>query len=346
MHRTQQFERNDFRSASGTRLGHVTVLLMACTSGRILGQTSAPISNPCAELNQTAMTQVASGKLKEVELTVNALLTSGADQSQQACAGLALNNMAVFVSISGQSAEGARLAEQSVQALEKAYSSNDPALLRPLQVLASTSFDRGMLGKAREAFKRMQSIRTQRPEDRALVHGMAAVLSEAEGRLPEAEAEYLATLQAWQDAGKGESADTSAVLAGLGSLYIKENRLSEAGQVFDRALAMLNTAKDGVPLDLTKLLQLRGVLQARQGDWHGAEQYLHDALAMADREPRVDPLALRSILNNYAAVLRRNHHGREARSIEARAAAIPIGGGPATIVDITELLPKAKPVKK
>jgi tetratricopeptide (TPR) repeat protein len=345
MHPTQPFERTDFRSASGKRLGHVTVLLMACTSGRILGQP-APISDPCAELNQTAMTQVANGKLKEAELSVNALLTSGADQAQRACAGLVLNNMAVFVSISGQAADGSRLAEQSIQALEKAYSSNDPVLLRPLQVLASTNFDRGTLGKAREAFKRMQSIRIQRPEDRALVHGMAAALSEAEGRLREAEADYLAALQAWQDAGRGESADTSAVLAGLGSLYIKENRLSEAAKVLDRALAMLNTAKDAVPLDRTKLLLLHAVLQARQGDWLAAEQYLHDALATADREPWVDPFVLRSILTNYAAVLRKNHRRREARSIEARAVAIPIGGGPATIVDITELLHKAKPVKK
>ena len=54
--------------------------------------------------------------------------------------------------------------------------------MRPLQILAATSFEQGETGKAREAFKRKQSIRIQRPEDRALLHGMAAVLSEAEGR--------------------------------------------------------------------------------------------------------------------------------------------------------------------
>jgi tetratricopeptide (TPR) repeat protein len=340
MYPTPHFERNHFR-----RLSHRIVLWIACTSGQISGQ-SAPIRDPCVDLNKTAMAQVASGKLKEAELTVNALLTSGADQSQTACAGLVLSNMAVFLSISGRSADGARLAEQSVQALEKTYSSDDPRLLRPLQVLASTSFDRDMLGKAREAFKRMQAIRIQRPKDRALLHGIAAALSQAEGRLPDAETDYFAALQAWQDAGRGESADTASVLAGLGSLYMKENRLSEAGQVLDRAFAILNTAKDAVSMDRTKLLQLRGVLQARQGDWQGAEQCLHDALAMADREPWVDPFALRSILNDYAAVLRRNNRGREARSIEQRAAGIPMGGLPGTVVDITGLLPKVKPSKK
>jgi tetratricopeptide (TPR) repeat protein len=340
MYPTPHFERNHFR-----RLSHRIVLWIACTSGQISGQ-SAPIRDPCVDLNKTAMAQVASGKLKEAELTVNALLTSGADQSQTACAGLVLNNMAVFLSISGRSADGARLAEQSVQALEKTYSSDDPTLLRPLQVLASTSFDRGMLGKAREAFIRMQAIRIQRPKDRALLHGIAAVLSQAEGRFPDAEADYLAALQACQDAGSGESADAGSILGGLGSLYIKENRLSEARQVLDRALAIFSSAKDAVSMDRTKILHLRGMLQARQGDWQGAEQDLHDAIAIADREPWFDAFALRALLNNYAAVLRRNHRGREARSIEQRAAAIPIGGPPSTVVDITELLPKAKPSKK
>jgi tetratricopeptide (TPR) repeat protein len=324
-------------------------LLLASTSGQIFGQSlnaSAPVGGRCLELNQTAMTQVAKGKLKEAELALTAFLTSGADQAEPACAGLVLNKMAAFMSVSGRSEDGARLAEQAVKTLEKVYSPNDPALLNPLQILAATSFERGMTGKAREAFKRMQSIRIQRPEDRALLYGMAAALSEAEGRLPEAEANYLAALQAWQKAGRGETADACAILGGLGSLYIKEHRLSEARQALDRALAILSNAKDAVSMDRVKLLDVRGVLQARQGDWQGAEQYLHDALTMADREPWIDPFALRDLLNNYAAVLRRNHHGREARSIEARAAAMQVDPTAAAIVDITELLPKAKPVKK
>jgi hypothetical protein len=71
-------------------------------------------------------------------------------------------------------------------------------------------------------------------------------------------------------------------------------------------------------MDRIKLLNIRGVLQARQGD----------------------------LLNNYAVVLRRNNRRRQARSIEARGAAIQVDGRRATIVDITELLPTDKPVKK
>jgi tetratricopeptide (TPR) repeat protein len=254
--------------------------------------------------------------------------------------------MAAFVYISGGLGDGARLAEQSVQILEKVYSPKDPALFSPLQILAATSFEQGMMRKAREAFKRMQSIPIQRPEDRALLHGMAAVLSVAEGRLSEAEADYLAALQAWQEAGRGERADAGAVLCGLGSIYIREHRLSEARQALDRALAIFSSGQDAVSMDRIKLLSVRGMLQARQGDWQGAEQDLHDALTMADREPLVDPFARRALLNNYAAVLRRNHHRREARSIEARAAAIRVDRTAGAIVDITDLLPKVKPSKK
>jgi hypothetical protein len=99
-------------------------------------------------------------------------------------------------------------------------------------------------------------------------------------------------------------------------------------------------------MDRIKLLNVRSVLQSRQGDWQGAEQDLHDALTMADREPWVDPFALRALLNNCAAVLRRNHHKREAHSIEARAAKIQIERTTASIVDMTELLPKVRPSKK
>ncbi len=98
-------------------------------------------------------------------------------------------------------------------------------------------------------------------------------------------------------------------------------------------------------MDRIKLLNVRGVLHARQGDWREAEQDLHDALSMSDREPWIDQVALRSLLTNYALVLRKNHHRREARSIEARATAIQTDRTTAAIVDLTDLLPKAKPAK-
>jgi tetratricopeptide (TPR) repeat protein len=174
--------------------------------------------------------------------------------------------MPTVMSISGRVADAERLVEQSVLLLEKNYSANDLALLRPLQILAATRFDQGKTAKAREAFKRMQSIPIQRPEDSALLRGMAAILLEGEGKLSEDEAEYLAALHAWEEAGRGDRADAGAILNGLGSLYMKEQRLADAREALDRALAIFIRAKDAVAMDRIKVLNVRGVVNARQGD--------------------------------------------------------------------------------
>jgi tetratricopeptide (TPR) repeat protein len=175
---------------------------------------------------------------------------------------------------------------------------------------------------------------------------MAAALLDAEGKRPEAEAEYLAAITASQEAGLGETADVGAILNGLGLLYLHEQRLNEAQQTLDRAFAIFSRAKETVPLDHIKLLNVRGALHAWQGDWGKAEQDFRDALSIADREPWVSPFSLRSLLASYARVLRRNRHTREARSIEARAAEIQGDLTTAAVVDITDLLPKTKTAKK
>src|SRR5262249_54549096 len=149
-------------------------------------------------------------------------------------------------------------------------------------------------------------------------------------------------LRALDDAGRGETADAGSILNGLGVVYIHKQRLTEAQQALDRALAIFSSAKDAVPIDRMKVLHCRGALHARQGDWRGAEQDFHDALSIADQEPWVDPVALRLLLTDYAYLLRRNHHGREARSLEARAAAIHLDPASSTTIDVTDLLPKGK----
>jgi hypothetical protein len=79
----------------------------------------------------------------------------------------------------------------------------------------------------------MQSIRIQRPEDSALVHGTAAAFLQDEGRRSEAEAEYIAAIRAWGEAGRGETADTGDILNSPVALYIKEQRLDEARRTLD-----------------------------------------------------------------------------------------------------------------
>jgi hypothetical protein len=86
---------------------------------------------------------------------------------------------------------------------------------------------------------------------------------------------------------------------------------------------------------------VRAALAARRRRLPAPAEFLRYLLA-----PARCAVDLRTVLNNYAAVLRRNNHKREARSVEARSAKIQINHTSASIVDITDLLPKAKPSRK
>ena len=266
------------------------------------------------------------------------------DRLDHVCAGLTMNKIAAFLSDSGRLAEAEAMAQRSVHTLDESLPPDDPALLRPLQVLAAIQFQRGKIARAREAFRRMQSIRTTQPEDRARANAMAAALLEAQGRWPEAEAQYTAAIQALKEAGRSDAADAGTLLVGMGGLYIREHRISAARQVLNEALAIFERAPDSEPPDRINLLHTRSALCARQGEWGEAEQDLANAVSIADHESRVEPAALRSLLVDYAVVLRKNHRRREARSVETRIATLGRDPEDGELVDVTELVapPKAR----
>jgi tetratricopeptide (TPR) repeat protein len=266
--------------------------------------------------------------------------------SDPLCEGLMLANMAAVRANGGRLSEAETLAERSIRLLTQIYSPESRILLYPLQVIAAARFEQGKIAKAREVFQRMQLLRIDQPEDAALVHGMSASLLEAEGRRPEAEYEYLAALHSWDEAGSGETADAGTVLYSLASLYVQEHRFDDARRALDRAFAIFTLAKDAAPMDRVKLLHVQGGLHYWQGEWQEAEEALHEAVSIADSVPRMVPAARAVLLAEYAMVLRKNHHRREARLIEERLAVLRRTSATGTVVDVTELLAKPKPAKK
>jgi len=162
---------------------------------------------------------MANGQFSDGDAALSAALA--ADHADDSCTALTLNHMAGLLSALGRVAEAEKLAEESVAILEK--SPIHAVLLRSLQILATTRFEQGKMVTARAAFERMQSIPIHGPGDSALVYGTAAAFLQAENRLPDAEAEYIAALRAWGEAGRGYRADTAAILEALASLYIKDN---------------------------------------------------------------------------------------------------------------------------
>jgi len=89
-------------------------------------------------------------------------------------------------------------------------------------------------------------------------------------------------------------------------------------------------------------LNNRAVLNARQLRWRGAEGDLRSAVAIADRESQLAPVYLATLLANYAEVLRKNHHVREARAAESRAVALRRNSASKNVIDVTEFPTRAK----
>lgn len=348
--RTADRKRGTFLSP-GHRLRFtcIAALMAISTTVHALAQSATKyerMSAECIDLNYKIVTQMANGQSAAAETLVSAAITSGPDRAGDTCAGIILNNMAALLSASGRMAEAERFAEQSINILEQIYLPNDLVLLRPLEILVSVRSGQGKIAAAREAYNRMTSIRTDRPEDHAVVHESAAILFRREGRLQEAETECLATIRAWEEAGEAETRNAGAVLLLLGMIDLAERRFDQARQALDRASDVFNRSRDTVPNDQIILLNLRGILYALQRAWKEAEHDLSAALSMADRQVVVDPVFLRSLLTGYAYVLRKNHYGREARRIEARAARLPSSSAESSVVDLSELLAKRKPAKK
>jgi tetratricopeptide (TPR) repeat protein len=334
----------------GMRIGLLVLYVFSALGTRyvvaqeVTRQTA--LSAACVEFNQTAMNHLAVGRLKDAESTLSAALADRARGSEQSCAGPTLHNLALVMALSGRLSEAEVLEKRSLKILEESYPPDDPVLLRPLQTLSQFQFEQRKIAKARETIQRLQSIPTERSADRAINHGLLAALLYTEGRYNESEAEYLKALGAWEEAGRGETTDVAAVLDGLAILYIANGRYREATRTLDRTLAIVTSAKEAVPMDRIKLFRSRAELHVRQGEWREAEADLKSAISTADRDTRLDPAVLNSLLANYAHVLRKNHRGREARTIEARAAALQTHGLTDGVVDASELFPKPKVSKR
>jgi tetratricopeptide (TPR) repeat protein len=306
----------------------------------VSGEAESSGDGHCTQLNHLVVSQVADGETKQAEAALSKALASSSSRREGVCAGLMLNDLAAIMLNSGRLADAETFAERALTALRKSYSSNNPVLLRPFQILCSARFQQGKIGAARRAFEQMRSIPAVRAEDRALVHGLAAPLFAAEDKDREAETEYLAALNALEQAGRIYTADAATAFGALGSLYIRQQRFEEARRTLDRAWGIFTTAKDTVPADLIRLLSIRAGLHTNLAEWRDAETDLRDAISLADHERQMDPVMINSLFTTYALVLRKTHRRRESRYMETRIAALQ--HEPAAVVDVSELLQRSK----
>lgn len=325
-------------------LGAILCILASAglnAAGKAESQAALP-DQACTEFNQKIFAQVEAGQLKEAETALTHALASTGDNPS--CDWITLQNMSVVMSRSGRLEEAESYAARALAILDRTVPPDDLVLLRPLHTLSTTRLQLGKIAGAREAFQRLQRIRITLPIDRAMVRGAAGALLAAEGRPSEADSEYRQSIEAWEQAGLGDSAYLAATLNGLSDLYISTGRFADAERALLRALAIHASSPDTGPVDQIRILNSQAVLCARQGQWKKAEDYLRAAVTLADGT--VNSVLLEPLLSNYAQVLRSNHQTKQARALEARAAALFSATPAHALVDTTQLLAEAKKTGK
>jgi tetratricopeptide (TPR) repeat protein len=320
-------------TAFGPRMAHA----------QSLGERS--LSSDCIAAIQRAVADTAKGRVAFAEEVLHAALArSGVGAF--ACSGLILHNLATLALLSGRFAEGEGLAMRSIADLDRAYPPDHVALLRPLQVLISTRLEQGKKARAREVFQRLTAIRSPKPEQRAIIHGITGSLLQSTGDRRQAEVEFRAALDCWTESGRGETSDAAAVLTSIGTLYVEDRRYEDALQSLDRASAIFSRTEDSSPLDHSKLLGVRGTMHARRREWQSAENDFRSALSLIDGQARVDPAYVIALLTSLSEALDKNHRRQEGRQVKTRASTLRRTALSTMVVDVSDLVAQPKPVSK
>src|SRR5215472_1365986 len=123
------------RGGMGMRIGVSVLYAYSALAGwrYAVGQelTGYPVpSAACIDFNQTAMSYIAAGRLKDAEATLSAALADPASASEQLCGGLTLHNLAIVMALSARLVEAEAFETRSLKILENGYPPNDPVLLR------------------------------------------------------------------------------------------------------------------------------------------------------------------------------------------------------------------------
>ena len=295
----------------------------------------------CMEFNQKIVNLVDNGNSGGAEAELSMALSTQ-QRTDRFCAAVTLHNMASVIARSGRFEESELLAERALKVFDLILPLDDPLRLRTLHLLWSAESQQGKRGKARQTFQSMRAVRLDSPLNRALFSSAAAVEAQVEGKNQESEKEYKKAISAHEEAGLGNTADTSILHCGLASLYIALGRLPDADKTINLAQSIANASKNIAPRDRINILVARATINAQRKIWPTAAEDLRSALLIADNNVGLNPSDLKIVLANFGYVLRKNHQGKEARAVEARAASMHPNPLTNAIVDVSELVNKSK----
>lgn len=109
----------------------------------------------CAEIKELVINKAIANRLDEAEAAISAAVLNG----KSVCAGVALGNVAVLLSISGRIRDSEAFAARSVALLRKNVDPDDPMLFRSLHALAIARLEQGKFRKAEQAYEQMLQLR-------------------------------------------------------------------------------------------------------------------------------------------------------------------------------------------
>ena len=311
----------------------VAMLLPAVCTCRLLG---AQAFTGCLAAIQTAAAHGAAGRASEAERELVGIIAE-ASGGNKLCLGIASADLAVLLQRQGDVKGAETYARQSIAALEQGGPDYEIALLRPLQVLAELYLSEQRFARAKEVLARLEHLPGSSPRDRAEQAGARALIDAAEGRWQDAERHYRASIAEWERSGEGDSMSVVPELTNLGLLYLNQRRLADAAPLLERARHIVDASREATDqMRLTALTNL-GVLYVKQRQWGPAGELLQPALRIVDAGTRVDTMARRRFYETYAAVLRQSGQKREAKALQARAAALLPPDTSSMTVDAAEL---------
>jgi tetratricopeptide (TPR) repeat protein len=207
----------------------------------------------------------------------------------------------------------------ALSAGEIAFRAEDPRLARTLTYLGQAYVAQGRHTEAEPLLKRALAIREKElgPAHRDTAETLNALASfySTQGRYADAEPLLKRALEVRQ------GPQQVAIANHLASLYIRQGRYAEAEPLLKRWLAFLERF-GGAPPEPARTLRNLATLYYQQGRYAEAEPLFKRALANQERTLGGNHPDLVPTLYSYAALLSKTDREDEARTLQARAAAI------------------------
>jgi tetratricopeptide (TPR) repeat protein len=225
-----------------------------------------------------------------------------------------------------------------------------PAQPRPFlqseswQALAKAYNCLGTYSKAttslQHAFDAEQSAPAPRPDRLVEILSSAGAVYNSSGKLAEAQASLERARSVIDRYPKVSPTEAALLLNNLGLLYRLNGRIQDAEDSYRRGLALMeDSSTPGFELEISLLVNIAAIDENRKHHKDAADSY-EKAVALLDRGSSLPPRSFGTILQGYAACLRKLGQRDRAKILEARATAL-IGsqtdGNQELVIDTTQL---------